>query len=404
MIDFEETPGPLAGLVVVDMSTMMAGPWAATYLGDLGARVIKLEVPSSGDHARRFGPTKDGESLLWVSIARNKECITLDIRTDEGAGLFRKLIGKVDVLIENFRPGTLERRNIGWTTLSAINPGLVMLRVTGFGQDGPYSSFRGFGTVAEAMSGFAHLTGMPDGPPTLPAFPLADGVCSVFGALSIMSAIYERDVGGSGLGQYIDISLFEPLMRFMESQTIQYDQLGSVGERTGNRLSDAAPRNTYLTGDGDWVALSASAQPVAERVFRVMGVPELVDDPRFATQDARVANVEELDQILEDWFAARSTEEAVDAMRKAGCAVGPVYRMDDVYEDPHYQYRGVFTSLEHPVLGTVRVPNVHARLSRTPGSVRHLGRPLGADNQRVYTELLGLTSEEVDELQASGVI
>ncbi len=396
--------GSLEGLVVLDMSTMLAAPSAATLLGDYGAEVIKIEEPTRGDHCRRFGPSKDGEPLLWLSMSRNKRCITLNIREEEGSELLKRLVAQSDVLIENFRPGTLERRNLGWDVLSEINPGLVMLRVTGFGQDGPYSNRGGFGTIAEAMSGFAHMTGYPDGPPTLPNFALADGVCGVFGALSVMTAIYERDVKGSGKGQFIDISLYEPLLRLLESQSIQYDQLGIIARRMGNRLADAAPRNAYRTADGNWVALSASAQPIADNVFRAVGRPDMIEDPRFATQEARVKNVEELDSIISEWFLSHTMDDAIQIMRENRAVVGPIYDTAEVYEDPQVKHRQSFVTIEHETLGDVRVPNVHARFSRTPGQVRHLGRSLGADNYQVYGEMLGLPPAEVDGLRDKGVL
>ncbi len=395
---------PLEGLKVIDVSTMMAAPWAATYLADFGAEVIKVEHPQFGDHVRRFGAQKDGISLFWKTISRNKKSITLDLSTPQGQELFKRLVRDCDVLIENFRPGTLERWKIGWEELSAINSRLIMLRTTGFGQTGPYARRAGFGTVAEAMSGFAYITGHPDGPPTLPSIPLADGVCSVFGALSVMIAVYERDVRGSGKGQYIDICLYEPLFRFLESQVVEYDQLGIVHQRLGNRTAEAAPRNAYVTRDGKWVALSASAQPIAERVFKAIGREELISDERFKDNASRLKHSDELDEIIGSWIANHGLEEVLETFEAAGAVVGPVYNMEQIFEDPHFKERGTIIEVADPDFGRIRMPNVVARFSRTPGEIKHPGPRKGEHNQEIFGERLGLSPAQVEELKRQGVI
>ncbi|HZJ10497.1 MAG TPA: CoA transferase, partial [Trueperaceae bacterium] len=299
--------GPLAGLRIVDMATMMAAPWAATFLADYGADVIKVEHPTSGDHARQFGLSKDGEPVFWKSLARNKRSLCLDLKSEQGRGVFERLVSDADVVIENFRPGVMARLGLDYETLSALNPRLVMLSVTGYGQDGPYADRPGFGTLIEAMSGFAYSNGHPYGPPTLPAIPLADGVAGAFGALSVMIALRERDGdgtpdSGSGRGQHLDMSLFEPLARLMEGHVLEYSALGIVRQRLGNGSLTSAPRNAYQAADGGWVALSASAQPVFERLMNAVGRPELVDDPRFASNHVRIENREALDEVLQEWI------------------------------------------------------------------------------------------------------
>ncbi|HWJ02469.1 MAG TPA: CoA transferase [Verrucomicrobiae bacterium] len=395
---------PLQGLKVVDCATHMAAPWAATYLGDYGADVLKVEHPKTGDTARTFGAVKDGIGIFWKSLARNKKCITLNLGAEEGKKLFLRLIQDADVLIENFRPGTLEKWGLGWDTLQEVNPRLIVLRCSGFGQDGPYSKRGGFGTVAEGMSGFAAMNGWPDGPPTLPPNPLADGVTSIHAALAIMTAIYERDILGSGKGQVIDICLYEPLMRLLEGAITEYSVSGNVAQRQGNRLASAAPRNAYITGDGQWVALSASAQPIAENVFKAIGRPELITDPKFCDNPNRVKNVDELDEIIGGWISQHSMQEVIDTFMAAGAVIGPIYNVDTMLDDPHFQYRESLVSVPDKDFGQVTMPNVVAKFSRTPGAIRHSGPNKGEHNLEIYTGQLGLTPEEVQELKTKGII
>ena len=399
-------PGPLAGLRVVDMATMMAAPWAATFLADYGADVIKLEHPSRGDHARQFGLSKDGEPVFWKTLARNKRSLCLDLKSDGGREVFERLAAEADVIIENFRPGVLARLGWDYARLSEIHPRLVLLSVTGYGQDGPYAQRPGFGTLIEAMSGFAASNGHPDGPPTLPAIPLADGVAGAFGALSVMIALRERDGdgtagSGSGLGQHIDLSLFEPLARLMEGHVLEYSALGLVRQRMGNGSLTSAPRNAYRARDGTWMALSASAQPVFERLMTAIGRPDLIDDPRFVTNHARIQNRADLDELLGAWIAARDRDEAIEELSRSGAAVGPVYDVAELLDDPHVQARRSFETHEDPVLGRLQVPSVVARFSRTPGQVRHLGPAPGASTDEILHEL-GFDEERIADLRAHG--
>lgn len=395
---------PLEGLRVLDIATMMAAPWAGTYLADFGADVIKVEHPQKGDTARNYGAKKNGISLFWKTIGRNKKSITLDIRSEKGKEIFLKLVKGTDILLENFRPGTMEKWGLDWSVLSSVNPRLIWVRCSGFGQDGPYASRGGFGTVAEAMSGFAYVNGYPDSPPTLPPMPLADGVCSTFIALAAMLAVYERDVLGSGQGQIIDISLYEPLMRYLESAVVEYSVLGTVPQRYGNRLPTTAPRNLYRTKDDKWIALSASAQPVAEKVFRAIGREDLITDPRFCDNQSRVKNVDELDVIIGGWIGERTLEEALGELLATGAVVGPVYDMQQIFEDVHYKYRGSLVEFKDAQLGRIMVPNVFCKFSRTPGQVKHLGTELGAHNEEIYGQRLGLSKSELEDLKKSGVI
>jgi crotonobetainyl-CoA:carnitine CoA-transferase CaiB-like acyl-CoA transferase len=375
----------LAGRRVIDIATLAAGPWIAQRLGDFGADVIKVEQPGVGDHQRRWGASKNGQPIFWKSIGRNKRSVALDLRRPGGVRALKRLLTGADVLIENFRPGTLERWGLGPDVLLALNPALVIARVTGFGQDGPYSDRPGFGTVAEGMSGFSHMTGPADGPPTLPSMPLADGVAGLTGAFAVMLALYHRDVNG-GAGQVIDIALTESLLPLMEPTLLEWDQLGTDLQRTGNTLTHVAPRTAYRCADGQWVALSASAQSIFDRLAQGIGRPELLDDPRFATNDARVKNVVVLDQIVGEWMATFPREEVLRRMDEAEVAVGPIYDIPSVYADPHFQARGSFVTVDDPVLGPMRMVAVTPRLSVTPGRINHTGPSLGEHDAEVFAE------------------
>jgi len=404
--DSGATRMPLSGITVIDCGQVVAGPTIAMILGDFGAEVIKVENPQGGDQGRYFGRSKNGVPLTWKQLARNKKTITLSLSKPAGQDLFCRLIEKTqtDVLIESFRAGTFERWNLGYARLRALAPGLTMVRVSGFGQTGPYQDRPGFGTLAEAMSGFAHVTGQPDGPPTLPSFPLADTTAALYATVGVMLALYQRDAKKSGRGQSIDVSLLEALYTMLSQHAVAYDQLGLPGRRTGNRTSGSAPRNTYRTKDDRWIAIAGSTQALTERLFREMGRPELTGDPRFRTNQARLANVEALDEIVGAWVAQRTQAECIDQLVKAEVAVAPVADFKDLAEDPHLIARKALATIEDPELGTLRMPDVLPRLSDTPGRIRYAGLPMGVHNDEIYRGRLGLTESEVAELRAAGVI
>lgn len=395
--------GPLDGLTVIDCSTILAGPLTCQILGDFGADVIKVEHPSKPDGMRGHGPAVDGEGIWWKEVARNKRTVAIDLSHDDGAELLLQLVERADVLVENFRPGTLERWGLGWDVLRARNPRLILLRVTGFGQEGPYASRPAFGTLVEAMSGFAHLTGQPDGPPTLPAFGLADSIAGIAGASAVSMALYHRDVTG-GEGQVIDLSLLEPIMTAVGPGPTVYDRTGAIGTRTGNRSQNNAPRNLYRTSDDHWVAVSTSADAIARRVMELVGRPEIADEPWFATGTGRAAHVELLDGIVGSWIAARTREEVMDAFSAAGAAVAPVYSAADLVEDPQVNAREMLTRVSDPGLGELLQHNVLFRMSETPGSIRSTGRSHGADTDAILTERVGLSSERIAELRDADVI
>lgn len=393
--------GPLSGLRVVDASTILAGPLASQLLGDYGADVIKVEHPSRGDGMRGHGLDKDGESIWWKMISRNKRTVGLYLGSPEGADVFRALARTADVVVENFRPGTFEKWGLSYAELAAENPGLILLRVTGFGQEGPYAGRPAFGTLVEAMSGFAHLTGEPDGPPTLPAFGLADSIAGIAGAAAVSMALFQREKDGHG--QEIDLDLLSPIMTAVGPGVMYADQLGIDQARTGNRSQNNSPRNTYRTSDGHWVAISTSANRIAERVMTLVGHPEVIDEPWFATGRQRAAHAEELDGYVGGWIAERSRAEVTRAFDEAGAAVAPVYAPSELLADPQVQAMDLVTTVEDENFGPLRMQNVMWRMGRTPGRIRFTGGPLGESTDEVLAEV-GVAAERIAELRSRNVI
>lgn len=391
----------LSGLRVVDAATLFAGPLAAMMLGDFGGDVVKIEHPRRGDPVRGHGPAKDGVGLGWKQLARNKRAIAIDLSRPDGQDIACRLLAHSDVFIENFRPGTLERWNLGPDLLHQHNPRLVIARVTGFGQVGPRSQEPGFGTLAEAMSGFAAMTGEPDAPPTLPPLALADGIAGMATAYAITVALAERE--RSGRGQVIDLAIIEPILTVLGAQLTAYNALGVVPTRTGNRSESNAPRNTYQTRDGRWLAVSTSAQSVAERVIRLVGRPDLTERDWFASGRGRVSHVDEVDRAVASWIAARDAAEVVTAFRDAEAAIAPVYDVSDIIRDPQYRALNTVVELPDPELGTVALQNVMFRLSRTPGRIRWPGAPIGTHTDEVLAEL-GYTPATTAALRTNGVI
>jgi crotonobetainyl-CoA:carnitine CoA-transferase CaiB-like acyl-CoA transferase len=398
----QDSPQALGGIRVLDASTLFAGPLAATILSDFGAEVIKIEHPR-GDPVRHHGYSKDGIPLWWKMLSRNKRTVTLNLSKPEGQAILERLVAGSDVLIENFRPGTLERWNLSPQHLQEINPDLVIARITGFGQFGPYSSRPGFGTLAESMSGFAQITGDPDGPPTLPPFGLADGITAQAAANAILMALYYRDARG-GSGQVLDLAIIEPILTILGPQPIVYDQLGIVQTRTGNRSVNNAPRNTYLTADGRWVAVSTSAQTIAERVMRLVGHPEVIDEDWFASGADRAKHADLLDDYVGGWIADREVDEVIKKFEEAEAAVAPVYDISQIMVDPQFEARESIVTVDDPDLGSVKMQNVMFRMSETPGRIQWAGRRLGEDNESVYVDELGLSEEEMKSLSEDGVL
>ncbi len=392
---------PLEGVRVIDIGTLFAGPWIATYMADFGADVIKIEHPR-GDSLRNFASQKDGVSLWWKLASRNKKSITCNISSPEGQEILRKLCESADVLVENFRPGTMERWGLSWESLHALNPKLILARTSGFGQKGPYAQRPGFGTLAEAMSGFAHITGFPDGPPTLPPFALADGISALCGTYAVMMALYHRDVHDAP-GQEIDIAIYEPITMVLGPQPLEYDQLGYVQMRTGNAIPFAAPRNAYRCQDGRYVVISASAENIFKRVMRAVGREDLADDPRMVTQAGRVANMTELDDAIQGWIGEHTLDETIAHFEEHECALGPIYDVAQFMADPHVQARETITTVEDEELGPIRMQNVIPRLNGSPGTIRWAGPPMGKHTDEVL-EGIGYDGAAIADLRDKGVI
>jgi len=390
----------LDGLRVVDCSRLIAGGVLGAILADHGADVIKIENPRGGDPLRTW--LRERGELWWKVYARGKRSVTLNLAVPRGQALLRRLVRDADVLIENYVPGTFERWNLGWDVLSSDNPRLVFARVSGWGQDGPYRDRPGFGTMVEAMSGFAHTTGPADGPPTLPAFPMADMVAALAGATAVLAALRHRDQV-SGRGQVVDISLYEPLLSVLGPDAARYALDGTVRTRQGNASDNASPRGTYRTRGGRWIALSASTPASAAALFEALGLRRLLEDPRFATNDARVANNDALEATLADAIGARTLEEMLRLAERADLTASAVYDIADITRDPHVKARGILVDVPDSALGAVRMTAPTPRLSATPATVGWPGPPLGAHNRDVYAAL-GVDDAERASLEREGVI
>lgn len=385
--------GPLEGVRILDIGSLIAGPFTATLLAELGADVVKVEQPS-GDSSRAFGPSKDGTNVYWKTIGRNKRSIVIDLRTDAGRERFLRLAAVADVVIENFRPGTLERWGVGWDRLEAINPSLVLLRTSGFGASGPYAQRPGYGTLAEALSGFAHTCGPEDGPPMFPHMPVADLLAATYGAVAVIAAIYHRDAR-DGSGQWLDHSIYEPILRGLELAYSDYDQLGVVRRRIGNRYLDAAPRGAYETSEPDrWVALSGSNDATARRILLAVERPDLADDPALATNAGRVAEADRVNGAIADWMSRHTRDEVLARFDAMDAPIAAVYDAADIHVDPHFRARGSLVEVPDDDLGTVTLIRSLPRFSGTPLPVPRTGPRLGEHDDVIDREWLGGAARE----------
>src|SRR5579864_749512 len=384
---------PLSKLRIVELANVVAGPSVGKHLSDFGAEVTKVELPRDGDTTRGMGEFVGDRTAWWLLIGRNKRSVTLDLKHPRGRDALLRLIQSADALVESFRPGVLERLDIAPDTLHEVNPRLIVVRVSAFGQTGPYSHRPGFGTLAEAFSGLTEISGYADQPPLLASFALADEVAGLFATWTLLAALYHRDTT-SGVGQTIDVSLYESVLNILGPLPTLYKAHGVLPQRNGSRLSFSSPRNVYRTRDAHYFAVSGTAPSAAETVVRLVGGNELLSDTRFATHEARTQNAEELDTIVADWIAARDAAEVDRLFQDAGAAGIQVLSMADLFSDPHYRARQTFVSIKDPEVGEVSIPAPVPRMDRTPGRIAHLGPPLGKDTHAVLEEL-GFTPEEI---------
>ena len=394
--------GPLSDLRVIEMGTLLAGPFCGQILGDMGAEVIKVEPPNQGDPMRVWGRQKQGDpSLWWPVVGRNKKAVTLDLRQAEGQQVLKELAARSDFVLENFRPGTMEKWGLGWSELNAINPRLIMIRVSGFGQTGPYSKQAGFGAIGEAMGGLRYVVGDPSTPPSRMGISIGDSLAATFAAVGALSALHYREK--TGRGQVVDSAIYEAVLNMMESLVTEYDKTGYVRERTGAILPNVAPSNVYPTQDG-LVLIAANQDTVFGRLCEAMGRPDWPADPRFNSHQARGSHQKELDELISGWTRGLTTRQVLDLMDRHGVPAGQIYRAPEMLDDPHFQAREAIITVDHPQFGRLRMQNVAPKLSETPGTVRASSPGLGQHNEEVYLDLLGMPRERFEQLQARKVI
>lgn len=394
--------GPLDGIKVIEIGTLIAGPSCARTLAEFGAEVIKIELPREGDPLRRWRLLHEGTSFWWYVQSRNKKCITLDVRMPEGLEILKKLLHRADILVENFRPGTLDKWGLGDAALKQLNERLIVAHLSGFGQDGPYSKRPGFGAVAEAMGGLRFVTGYPDRPPVRVGISLGDSVAALYATIGILMALYQRDVGG-GAGQTVDVALYEAVFALMEGMVTEYAQGGVVRERTGSVLPGIAPSNLYPTRDGKYLLIAGNGDAIVRRLLIAISRPDLIEDERFANNEVRVRHMNFIDGVITEWSQTLTLDECLARLDACDVPAARIYDVSDILEDPHYRARDMLLDIDHTGLGHVTVPGVVPKLSDTPGSVRWLGPALGEHNREVFAEL------EIDEqgmanLAAKGVI
>jgi formyl-CoA transferase len=396
-------PGPLAGIKVLELGQAIAGPFASAFLAWFGAEVIKAEPPGVGDPLRNWRVVHQGTSLWWYSMARNKKCITLNLRAPEGQRIARDIANRVDVVLENFRPGTLEKWGLGYQQLKRENPKLIMARISGYGQTGPNTQKPGFAAVAEAFGGLRYVTGEPDRPPVRPNLSLGDSVAGLHAALGIVMALYHRDAQG-GQGQMIDVALYESVLNLMEGTITEFDLAGVKREREGMRLTGIVPSGTYPCSDGAYIVIGANGDSIFRRFMSAIGRDDLGIDPRLAQNDGRSRHVDEIDAAISGWTKRHSALEAIRLLEAAEVPTGPIYSAAEMLTDPHYQERRVYQEVQLPDGERVKLPTLAPKLGDTPGGLRWIGPPLGAHNNEVYHEWLGLPAAEIARLIADGVI
>lgn len=399
----DNATGPLAGLRVIEMGTLLAGPFCGQLLGDLGAEIIKVEAPGVGDPMRQWGQEKaHGKSLWWPVVARNKKSVTVNLRVPEGQEIVRELVERSDFLVENFRPGTMERWNLDYSELAKINPGLIMIRVSGQGQTGPYAKRAGYGSIGEAMGGLRYVCGDPESPPSRMGISIGDSLAATFATVGALAALHHRNQTGEG--QVVDSAIYEAVLAIMESLITEYDQAGYIRERTGPILPNVAPSNVYPTRDDQLLLIAANQDTVFRRLASIMGRAELAEDERYTTHAARGAHQEELDAMISEWSAQIDREALMEMLESGGVPAGPIYRAPEMLEDPHFKARQAIIRIMHPQFGELAMQNIVPKLSKTPGKIRHTDPTLGQHNDEIFKGLLNMDSDRVKRLHDIGVI
>ena len=397
---------PLEGLRILEIGSLIAGPFATRIMAEFGAEVIKVERPGAGDPLRtwRYVDSRTETSLWWTLQSRNKKLVTLNLGHPDGLDLAKRLAAESDILVENFRPGGLEKLGLGWEVLHEINPRLILVRVSGYGQDGPYKDRPGFANIGEAIGGIRYITGEPGRPPVRAGISLGDSLASLYAVIGALMAVHDRDVRGHGEGQVVDVALYEAVFSLMESMIPEYDVARIVRERTGASLPGISPSNSYCSSDGSYVAIGGNSDAIFKRLMEAIGRPELGEDPRYQTNANRTEHAEELDELIENWTRRHTSDDIFHVLEEAGVPVGPIYSVTDIVEDPQYQARNMFLEAEVEGIGPVKMPGLVPKLSETPGGVEWYGGPLGEHNEDVYGGLLGLSPEEIERLSGEGVI
>lgn len=394
---------PLEGIRVLELGTLLAGPFSGRLLGDFGAEVIKIEAPDKMDPMRMWGKQKEGEGLWWPIQSRNKKSITLNLRFEEGQKILKDLVKESDILIENFRPGTMEKWNLSYEELFKVNPRIIMTRTSGFGQTGPYKNRAGFGSIGEAMGGLRYVTGFPDRPPSRIGISIGDTLAALFATIGTLIALQERNK--SGIGQIVDTAIYEAVFSVMESIVPDYLLTGYIRERMGNILPGVVPSNIYLSKDNTYIVIGANADGVFKRLCDAMGRPELGSDPRYSTHHARSDNMEELDNLIEEWTKSLDAENILEILEKHGVPSGLIYSVKEIVKDPHYKEREMIITRNHPKLGDFPMPGIVPKLSRTPGHVNHVGpEEIGKHNHEIYREVLKYSDEKIERLKEANII
>ncbi len=397
---------PLAGLRVLELGALIAGPFATRIMAEFGAEVIKIEAPRAPDQLRswRYVDPRTKTSIWWALQSRNKHLITLDLKQPAGLAIAKRLAAECDVIIENFRPGLLERLGLGWEVLHALNPRLILVRISGYGQTGPARDKTGFGSVGESLGGLRYITGEPDRPPVRPNISIGDSLAALYAVIGTLMAVYTRDVGGAGVGQVVDVALYEAVFSMMESMLPEYDLAQIVRERTGSALPGIAPSNTYRTADDGYVVIGGNSDPIFRRLMAAIGQPELGDDPRYQTNTDRAKHAATLDGLIEAWTLTHSAETVLTLLDAAQVPASPIYSIAEIVDEPQYQAREMLLSAEIPGVGAVKMPGLVPKLSATPGQVAWYGGAPGTHNSTIYCNLLGMSEQELTQLASEGVI